>query len=342
MRKRTMLAVLVSLIAVLAMVALAGCGGGDKQAAIDAYKEAAANYTDEVQDLNFDATLTAKADMSDTEILSIDGAMKAQYKFPEGFSIKASDPKQIVDSLDKIDMLLELGGSMNAMGESAELAVDMYATDNKIYMHLVAPETDEVKSFFEITPDMKKEILDSLDEVMGQMEGSSSEDFAKLAEEFPIEKYVKSGSIEGNKVTLVLDLFKMLDDLVSKTAAEDGSDVTEALNSIQEMKKALSNGDIVIEATISDDKQFKSFKMSFDTEIDLGAAMGGGEDSAVAGDSKIHVNFVLDCPTYEVNTGKDVKFPSFDGYEDMTKEMTEGLESATEVVPDKTEADMAA
>ena len=332
MRKRMILAVIVSLVAVLAMAALAGCGGGDKQAAIDAFKEASATYTEDVQDMDFDATLTAKVDMSGTDLLSIDGEMKAQYKLPDGVTIKADDAKQLIDSLDKIDLLFELSAAMNAMGEASDLAVDFYVTDNKMYMHMASPDSEEVKSFVEITPEIKQQILDSLDEALSELDSSSSEDLAKLKDEFPIEKYVTAGSVNGDKVTLTIDLFKVLDDLVAKSATEDGGDITEALNSIQAFKDACSNGDIIVEATINEDKHFTSFKVSMDMDLDFGAVMGG-ESSA---SSKAHVTFVFDCPTYEVNTGKDVEFPSFDGYEDATEEMAKDLEGAVEA--DKAEA----
>ena len=335
MRKMTVLALLVSLVAALAMVALTGCGGGGgKQEAIDAYKEAAASYTEDIQDLDFAGTLTAKADMSGTDVFSIDGAMKMQYKLPEGVSLNTEDPKAIIDSFDKIDLLFELGGTMNAMGESADLTMNVYITDNKIYLDMSGTDTEATKTFFEITPEMKQEILDSIDEAMSEISGSSGSDLSKLKEEFPIENYVTDGSVNGDKVTLTIDLFKVLDDIVAKSATEDGGDVADALNSVSELKKAISNGDIIVEATIDDNKHFTSFKTSFDTDVDLGAAMGG-ESSA---DSKMHITFVLDCPTYEVNAGKDVKFPSFDGYKDTTKEMASSLEGAIE----EDKADLAA
>ncbi|MGI6221084.1 MAG: hypothetical protein ACOYIP_04340 [Coriobacteriales bacterium] len=338
--KKITLAVLVSLVAVLAMVALVGCGGGSKQQAIDAYKEAVANNAQNAQDMNFDATLTAKADMSGTDLLNIDGTMKVQYKLPDGITLNTNDAKAVVDAIDKIDMLVELDLEMNAMGESTDLGVGIYATDGKMYMDLVAPDTDPTKVSFEVTPEMKQQILDSVDEMMASSEGSSN-DIAALAEQFPIEKYVKDGSVGDGTINLTLDLFKMIDDVAAKQAESGDTSLAESLQSIDMLKKALSNGDMYMTCKVNADNQITAMNISMDTDIDLGALTGEAA-GASSEQTKMHFVLNLDVPTYEINSGKDVKFPSFSGYEDLTDEMNDGLESAMEVVPDKVEANQAA
>ena len=308
MKRKISIAVLLSLVAALALVALAGCSDAGKQAAIDAYKEAAA-ATSAAKNVKYDIDFDCTASVAGISA-KIDGDANVHYAIPD-------DLNKLLESQFAADTTI----NVDAIVEELNMTAGAYYKDSTLYYNVDLGEingekTEPIKGFIKLpeeTGDMLAKALDNVN--LEEMAASLESDLPKF------ESYVTSGSYANGRIEMAFDTIRYLKDVAAATAKKSGSGFEEAMQAVAQIDQYVKSCDTRIVADLNADMTFKSVSMTVDLTID-----GGAMDSSMPGDMEISLK--LNCPKISLDPAQKVEFPSFEGYEDQS-EMLGGLFGTT-------------
>ncbi|MBR2521593.1 MAG: hypothetical protein IKE61_00475 [Coriobacteriales bacterium] len=270
--------------AMLALVALAGCG--QKQEAVDALRAASENLkaADSVE-MNADITIKLKAEGIP---LTISGNVDLAYAYD------SDDLSKLLDS----QLLYKM--NMGLLGESVDMGV--YYTDHKLYLSVATPDGTE-----NVYYTLEGDTADLISTYLSENGEDLMAELDKLA--LPdVYKYFTNGRIEGNTYELEFDVMGYLSDTMGALAKLDEStDPSETAQAMQAIGSLVKGQKPRITFTLDSSGNFETFEFLWDMEID-GTAMGSSES----------IPFTIVYAVDEFKTG-DVKFswPDFSGYKNQ-------------------------
>ena len=295
----------IAIVAAAAMLCLAaafaatGCQQGNpgKQAAIDAYKQASISTIGK-EDMNVSADYEVDINLMG-QSLTADGSFDFAYKLP-------GKKGSLLDLEALLDFAMDMDMPEAAGAEDTKMDLGLYLTDRTLYLNMSVPGTDPMKMGITLEDSDFKE-LDSALSSMGEIDLDSLRD----QDMFPIDDYVLNGSFENGKLEMDIDIIGYTMYVMNESSKLSNGSLDETIEQIEQIKSAIKDPKCHFTANINSDGQFENMKM--DISMTLDAAAVSGADSSMSMDMDIEATF--DCHTIDIDTGKDIKFPSFKGYE---------------------------